>query len=346
MLSQTALTAPACSPSIGPFRRPRRAPTATATVGPMRVLSIVHDDSPTGGGGSSRRSSSSAATARALVTPHGDAPPDDPGACDAIMVFGGAMHPDQDAEHPWLAGETAFIEAALDAGVPLLGVCLGAQLIARAAGAESDRRARRGRLARCRADRRGRADPGARHAAARVEAFQWHYYTFDLPRARSCSRRARPRPGLPHRRPGLGRPVPPRGRARDARRLVRAGGASSQADRGRRGGDRPASARGTSRAGRLRGVPRGRAASTEARPLQPLARRAARRSARPFVPRADVVARLVAGRRSTSTANAERLPEWQYAITSAPASAPTSARTARRRCHEQRATSRFRAPGM
>ena len=51
------------------------------------------------------------------------------------MVFGGAMHPDQDAEHPWLADEAAFLREALDREVPLLGVCLGAQLIARAAGA-------------------------------------------------------------------------------------------------------------------------------------------------------------------------------------------------------------------
>ena len=41
-----------------------------------------------------------------------------PGAYDAIMVFGGAMHPDQDAEHPWLPGEAAFIGAALDARCP------------------------------------------------------------------------------------------------------------------------------------------------------------------------------------------------------------------------------------
>ena len=31
------------------------------------------------------------------------------------MVFGGAMHPDQDAEHPWLRSEVSFIERALDA---------------------------------------------------------------------------------------------------------------------------------------------------------------------------------------------------------------------------------------
>ena len=102
----------------------------------MRVLSVVHDDSPTGGGGLFER----IVVERGdrldrWYTANGDAPPAEPGAWDAIMVFGGVMHPDQDAEHEWLAGETAFIESTLGAGVPLLGVCLGAQLVARAAGA-------------------------------------------------------------------------------------------------------------------------------------------------------------------------------------------------------------------
>ena len=51
------------------------------------------------------------------------------------MVFGGAMHPDQDGEHPWLADEADFILEAIERDVPLFGVCLGAQLIARAVGA-------------------------------------------------------------------------------------------------------------------------------------------------------------------------------------------------------------------
>ena len=45
------------------------------------------------------------------------------------------MHPDQDGEHPWLADEADFIREAVDREVPLFGVCLGAQLIARAVGA-------------------------------------------------------------------------------------------------------------------------------------------------------------------------------------------------------------------
>ena len=62
-----------------------------------------------------------------------------PGPIDdygAVMIFGGAMHADQDDRHPWLREENFFIQRLLDLHIPVLGVCLGAQLIAKAADAE------------------------------------------------------------------------------------------------------------------------------------------------------------------------------------------------------------------
>jgi GMP synthase-like glutamine amidotransferase len=98
------------------------------------------------------------------------------------MVFGGAMHPDQDAEHAWLAGETAFLERTLDAGVPLLGVCLGAQLVARAAGA-SVGPAEQGEVGwhEVELNDDGAADAVLGVLPRRVTAFQWHYYTYEPP---------------------------------------------------------------------------------------------------------------------------------------------------------------------
>ncbi len=55
---------------------------------------------------------------------------------DAYMVFGGAMHPDQEAQHTWLPEEIAWLEQLLADRRPVLGVCLGVQLLARAAGAQ------------------------------------------------------------------------------------------------------------------------------------------------------------------------------------------------------------------
>jgi GMP synthase-like glutamine amidotransferase len=98
------------------------------------------------------------------------------------MVFGGAMHPDQDAEHPWLRSEVAFIEQALAQGVPAIGICLGAQLIARAAGAWVGP-AETGEVGWFTVELNddGRVDPVLGAMSPRLDAFQWHYYTFELP---------------------------------------------------------------------------------------------------------------------------------------------------------------------
>jgi GMP synthase (glutamine-hydrolysing) len=149
----------------------------------MRVLSIVHDPAATGGGGLFER----VVVERGdhldrWVVAEGDAAPGDPGRWDAVMVFGGAMHPDQDAEHPWLHGEVAFIERALEQGVPTIGVCLGAQLLARAAGAwvGPAASAEVGWFT-VELNDDGAADPVLGVLPRRVDAFQWHYYTFELP---------------------------------------------------------------------------------------------------------------------------------------------------------------------
>lgn len=59
----------------------------------------------------------------------------DPAACDLVIAMGGPMSVNDEAELPWLVEEKGFIRAAIAAGVPVLGICLGAQLIASALGA-------------------------------------------------------------------------------------------------------------------------------------------------------------------------------------------------------------------
>jgi GMP synthase (glutamine-hydrolysing) len=54
---------------------------------------------------------------------------------DAVLVFGGSANPDQDDEHPWLRDEVRWLAGLIDANVPTFGICLGSQLLARAAGA-------------------------------------------------------------------------------------------------------------------------------------------------------------------------------------------------------------------
>lgn len=55
---------------------------------------------------------------------------------DVLVIMGGPMNVYEDAEYPWLVEEKAYITNAIAAGKKVLGVCLGAQLIALCCGAK------------------------------------------------------------------------------------------------------------------------------------------------------------------------------------------------------------------
>ncbi len=147
----------------------------------MRVLSIVH--------GSEARTELFAPVVRAPGhelhewSLAWDMPPPRPlDDFGAVMVFGGAMHADQDEQHPWLRDETMMLQELLDRHVPILGVCLGAQLIARAAHAPVFRTAEPEigwyeiEVAPGAAD-----DPVLGGLPKRFDAFQWHHYSYGVP---------------------------------------------------------------------------------------------------------------------------------------------------------------------
>ena len=56
--------------------------------------------------------------------------PDDLAAIDWLVVMGGPMNIFQHRDHPWLPAEKRFIGEAIAASKTVLGICLGAQLIA------------------------------------------------------------------------------------------------------------------------------------------------------------------------------------------------------------------------
>ena len=66
----------------------------------------------------------------------GDELPPDLDNVDGVVSMGGPQDTDQIDDVPWMAGEIAMIKQAHERGIPVLGVCLGAQLIAVALGGE------------------------------------------------------------------------------------------------------------------------------------------------------------------------------------------------------------------
>jgi GMP synthase (glutamine-hydrolysing) len=150
----------------------------------MRVLSVSHG--PTVPGGIFDEVAESAGhELERWVVPLGGAPQPAP-SYGAIMVFGGSMHPDQDAQHAWLEREEAFLREALAEEVPVVGVCLGAQMLARAGGAwvgpapEPEIGWFEIQLTPA-----GLADPVLGVLPPRTDSFQWHSYTFGLPEGAS-----------------------------------------------------------------------------------------------------------------------------------------------------------------
>jgi GMP synthase-like glutamine amidotransferase len=146
----------------------------------MRVLAVTHGPSVPGGVFDEAVESAGHVLERWQVPDGGS--PDPARSYDAVMVFGGSQHPDQDDQFGWLGHEEEFLREVLAEEVPVFGVCLGAQMLARAAGASvgPSSAPEIGWLdVALTAD--GAADPVLGVLPARATVFQWHHYTFSLP---------------------------------------------------------------------------------------------------------------------------------------------------------------------
>jgi len=102
--------------------------------------------------------------------------------CDGLVILGGPMGVYEDDKYPFIKPELKLIEDALKKRVPLLGICLGSQLIAKAAGS---------RVYKGNAKEIGWHDVSLTEDADndwlflgfpdRFRAFHWHGDTFDVP---------------------------------------------------------------------------------------------------------------------------------------------------------------------
>ncbi|HVS85458.1 MAG TPA: type 1 glutamine amidotransferase [Gaiellaceae bacterium] len=147
----------------------------------MNVLSVVHSD---------HAGTGLFASAVADAGHHLDewsfswstAPPRPLDSYDAVLVFGGAMHADQDAWHPWLGAEASWLQGLLERGTPTLGICLGVQMLARASGSwVGPLPAPEIGWHEVELTGEGRADPVVGSLPERFDAFQWHHYTHGVP---------------------------------------------------------------------------------------------------------------------------------------------------------------------
>ncbi|MBI4962696.1 MAG: type 1 glutamine amidotransferase [Desulfomonile tiedjei] len=112
----------------------------------------------------------------------GDKLPDGPDDVDAIVSMGGPMNVYEEEKYPFLRAETHFLKQAIDAGKPVLGICLGAQMIAKALGAQVTKSPVKevgwGKIALSDA---GREDALFRGLPGTLDVLQWHEDMFHIP---------------------------------------------------------------------------------------------------------------------------------------------------------------------
>jgi GMP synthase-like glutamine amidotransferase len=108
--------------------------------------------------------------------------PEDAQEYRAVIVMGGPMGVYDEAQYPFLRDEHRFLTRVLGQGIPLLGICLGSQLLAQALGARVYRNPHK-EIGWYTVDLTpaGAADPLFAGLTSPMPVFQWHGDAFDMP---------------------------------------------------------------------------------------------------------------------------------------------------------------------
>lgn len=105
---------------------------------------------------------------------------------DLFLVMGGPMNIYEEDKYPWLLEEKRYLLSVLKAGKPVIGVCLGAQLIADVLGAKVKKNTYKeiGWFD-VRLTEEGKRSPFFKNEPSSFEAFHWHGDTFEIPKGAS-----------------------------------------------------------------------------------------------------------------------------------------------------------------
>lgn len=121
--------------------------------------------------------------AKVLLPVEGDSLPAQIHSFDGLIILGGPMHAADDQQHPYLRDVIRLVHSFDEVHKPVLGVCLGAQLVARAFGGRvyphdvmelgfTQLHPVQAAIAN---------DPVLKHCPESIHLMQWHFDTFDLP---------------------------------------------------------------------------------------------------------------------------------------------------------------------
>ncbi|MER3445711.1 MAG: hypothetical protein C4291_02235 [Candidatus Dadabacteria bacterium] len=101
----------------------------------------------------------------------------------ALIILGGPMNVYETDMYPFLEIEDGLIKRAIEKDIPVLGICLGAQLIAKSLGAQvTKNREKEIGWYLLKITDEGSKDKLFKHLNANETVFQWHGDTFEIPR--------------------------------------------------------------------------------------------------------------------------------------------------------------------
>jgi GMP synthase (glutamine-hydrolysing) len=113
----------------------------------------------------------------------GDGLPRDTGDLEGLIVMGGPMNVDEEDKYPFLLPEVQLIEKVVCRKKPVLGICLGAQLIATALGSKVyPNKHKEIGWGPIEFTSDAKKDPVLKKSNASLNVLHWHGDTFDLPK--------------------------------------------------------------------------------------------------------------------------------------------------------------------